>query len=122
MTAAPPSSSMDVTRMLVRMQKKKKVMWAGLPQRASAPAQRPQHGQHHHDSVQDVTFGKLRASTAKLAGGRCTTRLHTIHIWAHALEPIALCIDHPYSLSTHMHSLRRAPAVQSSMHEIMQAC
>ena len=56
MTAAPPSSSMDVTRMLVRMQKKKKVMWAGLPQRASAPAQRSQHGQHLRDSGQDATF------------------------------------------------------------------
>ena len=36
MTAAPPSRSMEVTKMLVRMQKKKKVMCAGLPQRASA--------------------------------------------------------------------------------------
>jgi hypothetical protein len=36
MTAAPPSSSMDVTRMLVKMQKKKKVMCAARPQRASA--------------------------------------------------------------------------------------
>ena len=34
-TAAPPSSSIDVTRMLVRMQKKKKVRCAALPQRAS---------------------------------------------------------------------------------------
>ena len=36
MTAAPPSRSMEVTRMLVKMQKKKNVMCAGLPQRASA--------------------------------------------------------------------------------------
>lgn len=35
MTAAPPSRSMEVTRMLVRMQKKKKVRCAALPQRAS---------------------------------------------------------------------------------------
>ena len=36
MTAAPPSRSMDVTRMLVMMQKMKKVMCAGLPHLASA--------------------------------------------------------------------------------------
>ena len=36
MTAAPPSRSMDVTRMLVMMQKMKNVMCAGLPHRASA--------------------------------------------------------------------------------------
>ena len=52
MTAAPPSSSMEVTKMFVRMQKKKNVRWAALPQRASAQ----QSIRSQHRIMSEITF------------------------------------------------------------------